>query len=356
MNDLAARFRHGYPGFGLEVDLRLPPRGVTAIFGPSGSGKTTLLRLIAGLERAAGGYLSVADAVWQDAQTFVPTHERPLGYVFQDARLFPHLDVRRNLDYGLSRIPASSRRVSLDGVIELLGIGPLMDRKPERLSGGERQRVAIARALVVSPRLLLLDEPLAALDQARKQEVLPYLERLHDTLDIPVLYVSHAIDEVARLADHMVVLDAGRVVAQGSTLDLMARTDLPLSGEDAAGAVIEAGVAGHDETYQLTSVVFPGGRLTLPRQARDVGQRVRVRILARDVSITLAAQTGTSIINILPARVTAIAAAGPSQSVVSLDLGGTAILARVTRKSVDALGLKPGLAVHAQIKGVALLK
>lgn len=356
MSDLTARFRHGYPGFGLEVDLRLPSRGVTAIFGPSGSGKTTLLRLIAGLERAADGYLSVDDEVWQDTNTFLPTHERPLGYVFQDARLFPHLDVRRNLDYGMRRIPASSRRVALDGVIELLGIGPLMDRKPDRLSGGERQRVAIARALGVSPRLLLMDEPLAALDQARKQEVLPYLERLHDTLEIPVLYVSHAIDEVARLADHMVVLDGGRVMAQGSTIDLMVRTDLPLSRDDGEGALIEASVAGHDETYQLTDVVFSGGQLTLPRQARAVGQRVRVRVLARDVSLTLAAQTGTSIINILPARVTGITETGPSQAVVSLDLGGTTILARVTRKSVDALGLKPGLAVHAQIKGVALLK
>lgn len=356
MNELTARFRHDYPGFSLTVDVCLPARGVTAIFGPSGSGKTTLLRLIAGLERAANGYLSVGDAVWQDAGAFVPPHERPLGYVFQDARLFPHLDVRRNLDYGQRRIPASSHGVALDGIVDLLGIGPLMDRKPDRLSGGERQRVAIARALAVSPRLLLMDEPLAALDQARKQEVLPYLERLHDRLEIPVLYVSHAIDEVARLADHMLVLDAGRVAAQGAIIDLMARADLPLSGDDAAGALIEASVAGHDEAYQLTNVVFSGGRLTLPRQARAVGQRVRVRILARDVSLTLAAQTGTSIINILPARVTALAAAGPSQSVVSLDLGGTALLARITRKSVDALGLKPGLTVYAQIKGVALLK
>lgn len=356
MSGLAARFKHGYAGFGLEVDFRLPARGVSAIFGPSGSGKTTLLRLIAGLERATDGYLSVAGAVWQDAGSFMPTHVRPLGYVFQDARLFPHLNVRRNLDYGMRRIPAASRRVALAGVIELLGIGALMERMPARLSGGELQRVAIARALGVSPRLLLMDEPLAALDQARKQEVLPYLERLRDTLDIPVLYVSHAADEVARLADHMLVLDAGRIVAQGSAIDLMARTDLPLSADDAVGALIEGRIAGHDETYQLTNVDFSGGRLTLPHQARAVGQRVRVRVLARDVSLTLTAQTGTSIINILPAQVSGIAPAGPSQSLVSLDLGGTTLLARVTRKSVDALGLKPGLTLHAQIKGVALVK
>lgn len=355
MTDLVARFRHRYPGFCLDVDVRLPARGVTALFGPSGSGKTTMLRLIAGLEEAVNGYLTVGGAVWQDANHFVATHLRPLGYVFQDARLFPHLDVRRNLEYGLRRVPASSRRVALDGVIDLLGIGPLMHRKPERLSGGERQRVAIARALAVSPRLLLMDEPLAALDRARRQEVLPYLERLHDALEIPVVYVSHAIDEVARLADHLLVLDAGRVSAQGTPAELMARGDLHLARVDEIGALIEATVASHDEAYQLTDVVFTGGRLSLPRQAAAVGQRIRIRIRARDVSITLAAQKGTSIINILPARVIGITDAGAGQSLVALDLGGMTIRARVTRKSVDALGLSPGLGVHAQIKGVAIL-
>ncbi|MDO8959871.1 MAG: molybdenum ABC transporter ATP-binding protein, partial [Rhodocyclaceae bacterium] len=339
MNTLSARFSHRYPAFGLAVDVRLPMRGVTALFGPSGSGKTTLLRLIAGLERAADGQLSVGEAIWQDANTFLPPHERPLGYVFQDARLFPHLDVRRNLEYGLRRIPSSARHIAIDEVVELLGIGPLMQRKPDRLSGGERQRVAIARALAVSPRLLLLDEPLAALDLARKQEVLPYLERLHDSLEIPVLYVSHAIDEVARLADHLVLLEAGQVVADGAPAALMTQVDLPLAQGNEAGALIEATVSGHDDTYQLTEVSFAGGRLNLARQAATIGQRVRVRVLARDVSLTLTPQTGTSIINILPARVASIATTSPGQSVIGLDLGGTAVLARVTHKSVDALGL-----------------
>lgn len=356
MTALAARFKHNYPGFSLDVDVRLPLRGVTALFGPSGSGKSTLLRLIAGLEKAGDGHLALGEAVWQDANHFVPTHARPLGYVFQDAWLFPHLDVQRNIEYGLHRIPPTSRRVSLDGIIDLLGIASLMRRMPDRLSGGERQRVAIARALAVSPSLLLMDEPLAALDQARKQEVLPYLERLHDALEIPVLYVSHAIDEVARLADHLLVLDIGRIVAQGSPAELMARVDLPLARGDEAGALIEATIAAHDDTYQLTDVAFPGGQMSLPRQAAGIGQRVRLRVLARDVSITLAAQTGTSIVNILPATVTHIAEASPSQSLVGLDLGGTSILARITHKSVDTLGLKPGLAVYAQIKGVAILK
>lgn len=353
---LTARFQHSYPGFSLDVDVSLPSRGVTALFGPSGSGKSTLLHLIAGLEKSHNGFMAIDGAVWQDGRNFVPVHERPLGYVFQDVRLFPHLNVQRNIEYGLRRIPASSRRVSLDGVIELLGISSLMQRMPDRLSGGERQRVAIARALAVSPSLLLMDEPLAALDQARKQEVLPYLERLHDTLEIPVLYVSHAIDEVARLADHLVVLDAGKVVAQGSPVDLMAQADLHLARDDETGALIEATVASHDDAYQLTDVAFPGGHLSLPRQTALAGQKVRMRVLARDVSITLAPQTGTSIINILPATVANITEINPSQSLIGLDLGGTQILARVTRKSVDALGLKPGLAVYAQIKGGAILK
>ncbi|MBU0751558.1 MAG: molybdenum ABC transporter ATP-binding protein [Gammaproteobacteria bacterium] len=356
MTEIAARFRQHYPGFGLEVDVHLPARGVTALFGPSGSGKTTLLRLIAGLEKSPDGLLTIGDDVWQDAQHFVPTHRRPLGYVFQDARLFPHLDVRRNLEYGLRRIDPAARRVALDEVVDLLGIAPLMQRMPERLSGGESQRVAIARALAVSPRLLLMDEPLAALDQARKQEVLPYLERLHDALKIPVLYVSHAIDEVARLADHMLLLDGGRVLAQGAPADLMTRLDLPLALGDDTGALIEATVARHDEAYQLTEVEFPGAHLLLPGRPAAIGHRVRVRVLARDVSITLTAAAQTSILNILPATVTGVAAVSASQNVVALDLGGTAILARVTRKSVDALGLRSGLGVFAQIKGIAILK
>ena len=210
---IAARFQLAWPGFSLDVDLRVPATGVTALYGPSGSGKTTLLRCVAGLERAASGFLAIGDEIWQDQTRFVPTHQRALGYVFQDAALFPHLSVQENLEFGLRRIAAGERRVSLDEAVDLLGIRPLLSRRPGRLSGGERQRVAIARALAVSPRLLLLDEPLAALDLARKREILPYLQRLHETLQIPVLYVTHSPDEVARLADHLVVLEQGRVLA-----------------------------------------------------------------------------------------------------------------------------------------------
>lgn len=209
---LQLRYRHAYAGFALEVGLRLPGRGITALFGPSGSGKTTLLRLIAGLERPASGFFALGNAVWQDERLFLPAHQRPVGYVFQDARLFPHLTVRGNLDYGRKRAKATDRSAA---IVALLGLGGLLERRPERLSGGEAQRVAIARALLTEPKVLLMDEPLAALDAARKGEFLPYLERLHAELEIPVFYVSHDAGEVARLADYVVVLEAGRVAAEG---------------------------------------------------------------------------------------------------------------------------------------------
>jgi molybdate transport system ATP-binding protein len=215
MSRIEARFEVRYPGFALDVTLDLPGRGVTALFGPSGCGKTTCLRAMAGLLHAPGGRLRVQGEVWQDDHRFVPTHRRPLGYVAQDAALFPHLTVRGNVEYGMKRVPAAQRKVSIDQAVALLGIDALMGRRPDALSGGERQRVAMARALATSPRLLLLDEPMAALDARRKAEVLPWLERLHRELDIPVIYVSHAIGEVARLADHLVLMEAGRVVQSG---------------------------------------------------------------------------------------------------------------------------------------------
>jgi molybdate transport system ATP-binding protein len=354
---IAASFRRAFTGFSLDVSLAAPGRGVTAIFGPSGSGKTSLLRCIAGLERAGSGYLSVNGEVWQDdaARVFLPVHQRPLGYVFQEASLFSHLDVRRNLDFGLRRVPAAQRRVSLDQAIELLGLQALMQRMPGTLSGGERQRVAIARALATSPRLLLMDEPLASLDIARKAEILPYLERLHDELDMPVLYVSHAPDEVARLADHLVLLDAGRVTASGPTRELMTRLDLPLAHGDAAAAVIEAVISAVEPEWHMSHAEFSGGSISLLNPSLAVGQRVRVRIQARDVSLTLERQTGTSVQNIFAATVTALSADSPGQVMVGLDAGGSALLARITQKSAEALQLRPGSRVFAQVKGVAVL-
>ncbi len=351
---IKAHFRLDWPGFTLDASLDLPGRGVTAVFGQSGCGKTTLLRCIAGLERGAGR-LEVNGEVWQDAGRFVPTHLRPLGYVFQDARLFAHLDVGRNLDFGMRRNRGAAMP-GRDPIIELLGLGPLLERMPERLSGGEQQRVAIARALLTAPRLLLMDEPLASLDHARKQEILPYLERLRDELEIPVIYVSHAADEVARLADHIVVMEDGHTVAQGPLAETLARVDLPIRlGED-AGAVFEATVAERDAEWHLARVEFDGGELWVRDSGAAIGKRVRLRILARDVSIAASRHDDVSIMNMLPATVAAHAGEDhPALVMVQLRVGGTALLARLTRRSAQRLDLAPGRRVWAQIKAVALI-
>ncbi len=351
---IRAKFRLDWPGFALDVDLDLPGRGVTALFGQSGCGKTTLLRCIAGLERGAGR-LEVNGDLWQDEATFVPTHRRPLGYVFQDARLFAHLTVSGNLDYGMRRVASAdaSRRAP---IIDLLGLGPLLERLPERLSGGELQRVAIARALLTAPRLLLLDEPLAALDHARKQEILPYLERLKDELEIPLIYVSHAADEVARLADHIVVMAGGRNVAHGPLAETLARVDLPIRLGEEAGAVFAATVAERDAEWHLARVEFDGGELWVRDNGVPVGRRVRVRILARDVSIANSHHDDVSILNLLPATVVAHAGEDhPSAVLLQLRIGATMLLARLTRRSAQRLDLAPGREVWVQIKAVALI-
>jgi molybdate transport system ATP-binding protein len=352
-----ARFDISYPGFALDVDMHLPARGVTALFGPSGSGKTTLLRCIAGLERTEGGLLQVKDEVWQDSGKFLAAHQRPLGYVFQEASLFPHLSVRRNLEYGMRRTAPNKRKVALEQVIQWLGLSYLMDRSdPISLSGGERQRVAIGRALLTSPSLLLMDEPLSALDAASKQEIFPYLERLHGELDIPVFYVSHALDEVARLADHLVLLEQGRVIASGSPGETLSRLDLPTAHQDDAGAVIEAKVAVHDETYHLTRLDFPGGSLWVSKVERATGAMVRARVLARDVSVAIEAPHGTSITNILAARIVEIQDEGPDRVSLRLAVGdGQLLLSRITRRSRDLLGLAKEMQVFAQVKSVALV-
>ena len=353
---IQARFHHDYPGFSLEVDLDLPGHGVTALFGPSGCGKTSLLRCMAGLTRAAHGRFIVAGDTWQDERIFMPVHQRPVGYVFQEANLFTHLSVRGNLDYGRSRVPVEARRTVFDHAVDLLGIGHLLQRKPHGLSGGERQRVAIARALLTSPRLLLMDEPLAALDLARKNEFMPYLERLHRELDIPVVYVTHAPDEVARLADHIVAMDAGRVLVAGPLAQTLARVDLPIRlGED-AGVVLDAIVVERDGAWHLARVEFPGGSLWVRDGGHALGCAVRVRILARDVSIALQPVSGTSILNCLAANVEQLADDGhPALTLARLSLGPSPLVARLTRRSAVALGLAPGQPVWAQIKAVALV-
>ncbi len=343
------------PGFVLDVDLQLPGRGVTALFGPSGCGKTTLLRCLAGLERAAGS-LHVNGDVWQDGTRWLPTHRRPLGYVFQESSLFPHLSVLGNLQYGQRR-SSGTPQIDLEHVIDLLGIAPLLARKPDALSGGERQRAGIARALATNPQLLLMDEPLAALDYARKQEILPYLDRLQQELAIPIIYVTHSPDEVTRLASHLVMLDQGRVIANGTLADTLARLDLPLRlGED-AGVVIDARVGSIDEPWHLACIDFPGGQLWTRDPHLPAGTAARVRILARDVSLARDEPGRSSIQNVLHGRIDGIAGdEAPGLALVRVRVGATAILARVTRRSLAELRLNIGDPVWVQVKSVALAR
>ncbi|MBK7612995.1 MAG: molybdenum ABC transporter ATP-binding protein [Burkholderiales bacterium] len=364
MADIEAKLQVQWPGFSLDVDLHLPGRGVTALFGPSGSGKTTLLRCIAGLERAPHGRLSFKGTPWQDERLWLPTHRRPLGFVFQEASLFPHLTVQQNLHYGMKRL-ATPNRASLDQAIDLLGIGGLLSRKPDHLSGGERQRVGIARALAVGPQVLLMDEPLAALDLQRKREVLPYLERLHAQLDIPILYVSHAPDEVARLADHLVVLDAGRVLASGPLNETLSRLDLPIRLADDAAVVLDAVVGDRDAHWHLARLDFAGGQLWARDHGLPLGAPARVQVLARDVGLSLALQTDSSVGNQWPITVEAMGDdSHPGLVLARVRLGHDGdesparprLLARLTRRSADALQLVVGQRAWAQVKTVALME
>lgn len=341
--------------FDLDVDLEVPGQGVTALFGPSGCGKSTLLRAIAGLERFPGGRLQVGDQVWQDDDCFLPPHRRPIGMVFQEDGLFPHLDVKGNLEFGWKRVPPAERRISLPEAVAALRLEPLLERRVDRLSGGERQRVSIARALAVSPQLLLMDEPLSALDEASRRELLPLLESLQEQLQVPIFYVSHTMDEVARLADTLVLFAPGRVLAQGDVPTILTRLDLPLATTPDAGTVLEAEVIGFEEEFHLLKLQFAGGCLLVPNPPMELGRRMRVRVAARDVSLTLKPAEDSSIQNILPAKVEEVLETGASQVTVRLRMGETPWLARITRKSAVGLGLEPGVGVYAQVKSVVLL-
>jgi molybdate transport system ATP-binding protein len=359
MAELQADLRMRHAGFELDVSLRLPASGVSVLFGPSGCGKTTVLRALAGLARAQGR-VALNGQVWQDdalgRAAFVPTHRRAIGYVFQDASLFPHMDVRRNLDYGRRRVAQAAQHIGFDEAVELLGIAHLLSRRPDGLSGGERQRVAMARALLTSPSLLLMDEPLSALDAQRKAEILPFLERLNRQARVPIVYVTHALEEAARLADHLVLMEAGRVRACGPASEVFARLDLPLSQLDEAAAVIDAVVIGHDQAYGQSCLDVAGHRLWVGLSDVPIGQPVRARVLARDVSIALSRAPDSSIMNILPVRIERIREDGPDTVTVSLALGdGICLLARLTRRSARTLSLTERMPVYAQVKGVALM-
>lgn len=341
--------------FTLMARFEAAANGVTALFGRSGSGKTTIINAIAGLVRPDLGRVSVGDEVFFDHAAGIdrPVAARGLGYVFQEGRLFPHMSVERNLLYG--RRAHGAGHPSLDETISLLGLEPLLTRRPGSLSGGERQRVAIGRALLASPRILLMDEPLASLDAARRAEILPYLAALRRALDIPIIYVSHQMDEVIQLADTMVLIDAGAVVASGPVEELTSRLNLaPLTGDRDAGAVLACRVAEHDPRFDLTRLSFGGGSIWVAALDMAVGASVRARIGARDVALALAPPSGISMLNVIEARISEIGDAAGAQVDIGLMAGEDALWARVTRRSLAELGLETGMTVHALIKSVSI--
>lgn len=359
---IAARFQLRFSSakqsdFSLDVDLQLPAGGITAIFGRSGSGKTTLLRCIAGLYKAEVGNLAINGQLWQSENIFVPTHRRPLGYVFQEASLFAHLTALGNLRYAIKRADTPVTLDRFDHIVDLMGIETILNQYPQQLSGGERQRVAIARALLINPRLLLMDEPLSSLDAERKREILPYLEKLREELNIPILYVSHAIEEVTRLANYLVVLEQGKVMAQGALSEVLPRLDLPIRLGEETGVVLEAKIVERDLRWHLAKARFAGGDMWFRDDGDDIGSAVRIRILARDVSLSLASHDDSSIVNRLQATVAEIVADNDdARALVRLRLAETDLLSRVTWRSVDHLQLQVGMQVWALIKSVAIVK
>ncbi|HYM31625.1 MAG TPA: molybdenum ABC transporter ATP-binding protein [Candidatus Cybelea sp.] len=342
--------------FELNVAFQSGP-GVTALFGRSGAGKTSLINIIAGLVRPDRGKV-VADGVTLVDTVrgiFVPKHRRRVGYVFQEGRLFPHLTVRQNLLFGRWFSPGGDRREPLETVTALLGLERLLARRPGALSGGEKQRVSIGRALLANPRLLLMDEPLASLDASRKDEILPYIERLRDETRIPIIYVSHSVAEVARLADAMVLLADGRVDAVGPVAEVMARLDLyPKTGRFEAGAIIEARVAGHDERFGLTLLGTPGGTISVPKVDLAPGTMARIRIRARDVIVAVEPPRGLSALNVLAGKVAEVGPGTGSARTIRIQIGESSLLARITERSLIELGLSPGRAVFAIVKSVAI--
>lgn len=353
---VSVAIRHKLPGLPLDVDFDVP-EGITVLFGRSGAGKTTVINAVAGLFQPEQGRISVGERVLLDTARGIalPPHRRRLGYIFQEARLFPHMTVRRNLLYGRRFAPPGAQGAELDHVVEMLGIGALLDRRPGALSGGERQRVAIGRALLAAPRLLLADEPLASLDEARKAEILPYFERLRDETDVPILYVSHSAAEVARLATSVVVLDDGRVARQGAAAEVLSDPSVTPLGVRAAGAVLEARVVRHADDG-LSELDAGGLTLWLPRVAQAEGTPLRVHVEAQDVMLALSRPVDISALNVLPAVVREIRMGDGPGALVQLSAGPGRLLARVTRRSVEALGLRPGLELFAVLKAVSVAK
>ena len=355
MTTLSLRVRLSRAGFALDVDETVPLSGLTAVFGPSGAGKSTLLRAVAGLETAAAGRIALGDEVWQDAGIMLPAHRRGVGYVFQDTRLFAHLSVAGNLRFAARRA-AGRGGPGVEEVVAALGLGDLLRRSPDALSGGERQRVAIGRALLAAPRLLLMDEPLAALDDTRKAAILPYIERLRDDGRVPILYVSHSVTEVARLADRIMVLRGGRVQRHGPAEAVLSDpASVPSLGLREAGAILEGRVVAHHEDG-LSEIAVSAGRLFLPHVGLAPGARLRVRIAAKDVILSRAAPEGLSALNVLPGTVSTVRAGEGPGAAVQIRAGEDRLLARVTRRSVASLGLAPGVTCHAIVKTLSVAR
>lgn len=355
MSAITLAFHTRLSDFYLDVALSLPSKGIAVLLGESGCGKTTLLRCIAGLQRA-DGYLNVGDSVWQSKDNIIPTHQREVGYVFQESSLFPHLNVEGNLRYGYRRTKQNKRRVDFDETVSLLGLQHLLSRRIESLSGGQRQRVAIARALLTAPKLLLMDEPLISLDMDSKANILPYLEQLHRQLSIPIIYVTHSPDEATRLGDYLVIMDKGQVIAQGKPNDTLSQSHLPKALRQNACTLIDTVISEIDTQWHLAKADFDGGHLWINQQHFEKGQKIRLRIFAADVSIALQREV-SSIQNILAGKIEKICPdTHPALAQVHVRIGQTLVLARLTQKALSELALVTKQAVFVQIKSVAVSK
>lgn len=361
--ELAVTHRQGYAKhpFILDINTSFPEKGITAVFGPSGCGKTTLLRCIAGLEKKSSTTLRFQNRTWRSDRHGLPTHKRNIGYVFQSGQLFPHLNVIQNLRYAIKRAKRYDKQTGeypgIDELISLFGITSLLNRKVQRLSGGESQRVAICRALASRPELLLLDEPLAALDEARKQEILPYLEKLNEQLALPILYVSHSIREISRLADHLLIMEAGKVVREGNASTLLNDEALQTLDRDTAATIVNAVVTQREPKWQLIGAAFSGGMLWLNDNGERIGAKVRLRIQSRDVSIMTTEPKHTSIQNRIMVRVAAIQATDhPAQRLITLTASDTRLRAHITQRAVESLKIQEGMTVWATIKAAAIIR
>ncbi len=353
--NIEIKFDHQKEDFNLNVDFKMPNKGISAIFGPSGCGKTTLMRLIAGLDYCKNGRCKIGDLIWQNESKFIYPYKRDLGYVFQEPSLFEHLNVLKNLEFALNRVKFTNSKLSLEYVIDLLGISDLLTRFDHGLSGGERQRVAMARAILSSPKILLMDEPLAALDMESKDEIFPFLYKIGSDLEIPILYVSHSIEEISRLADHLVLMDKGRIVAQDTVENLLTDLSQPLASTDRAAALVYGKVVGQDHNNYLSEIEFAGGVFQVPELSHEIGSKVRLRVLARDVSIALEYLSDSSILNIFQGEIIEIVGSGLAQKIIKVNVKEVIFISRITKKSSEKLNLFIGKSIFIQVKSITLL-